>query len=101
MRLSAAKINHLAHLIADEILDEPGLECFYDKNDVRLRIKLILTDELRLEDEIDKHVRRTISSSQKSPPEGSREWEVLYEKFFEEELNRRRRGRLDGVRRMR
>ncbi|MBN1552704.1 DUF507 family protein [bacterium] len=100
MRLSAAKINHIAHLVADLCVNESAISCVRPKNDIRLRVKIIITDELKLNDDIDRNVRRTINSMQKSPPEGSREWEVLYEKYYEEEMNRRRRVRADGIRRM-
>ncbi|MBN1356069.1 DUF507 family protein [bacterium] len=100
MRLSAAKINHIAHLVASDLAEESSVVCLRDKNDIRLRIKIIITDELRLDDEIDRIVRRTLNSLQKSPPEGSKEWEILYSKYYEEEMNRRRRLRGDGIRRM-
>jgi hypothetical protein len=100
MRLSAAKINHIAHLVADQLTHEPSLHCLRDKNDIRLRIKIIITDELRLDDDIDRTVRRSLNNLQRTPPEGSKEWEILYAKYYEEEMNRRRRGKGDGIRRM-
>ncbi len=100
MRLSNPKINHLARLIADNISVDSNFRILRDKNEIRLRIKMIITDELRLENEIDKIVRKTLGSLSKSPPEGSKEWDVLYEKYYEEEMNRRSRSRFDGIRRL-
>jgi len=100
MRLSIPKINHIAHLISNVLMDDPSVKCLRDKNDIRLRIKMIITDELKLENEIDRSVRRTLNSMSKEPPEGSKEWEVLYEKYYEEEMNRRQRAKADGIRRM-
>jgi uncharacterized protein len=99
MRLSNAKINHLAHQISDLIERDDSIDTLRDKNDIRLRIKIIITDELRLDDELDREVKRTINSLAKIPPEGSKEWEVLYEKYYAEAMNRRR-VRPDAIRRM-
>lgn len=90
MRLSSAKINHLAHLISETIESNPNLDVFRDTNEIRLRIKLIITDELRVEDEIDKIVRQIFRSMSKAPPEGSKEWEVMYERFYKEQMTKRR-----------
>jgi hypothetical protein len=54
-------------------------------------IKRTITDELKFEDEADEAARRTIQSLSRRVPEGSREWDVLYRKYVEEELNRRRK----------
>ncbi len=90
MRLSAAKINHLAHLITDIIENDPNLDVLRDTNDIRLRVKMIITDELKLEDELDRIVRQILRSMSKAPPEGSKEWDVLYERFYNEQMTRRR-----------
>ena len=42
-----------------------------------------------LDDEIDEEVRRTLSSYSSRLLEGSREWEILYWKHYEQESNRR------------
>ncbi|MCD4652460.1 DUF507 family protein [bacterium] len=90
MRLSAAKINHLAHLITETVEGNSNLDVFMETNDIRLRIKLIITDELKIEDEIDQIVRQILRSMSKAPPEGSKEWEVMYERFFREQMTKRR-----------
>ncbi len=89
MKLSNQKINDLARIIADRIETEPSLEVFRDQNDIRLRIKHVITSELKIGEEIDKIARKMIQGQAKAPPEGSRDWEVLYGKYYEEELNRR------------
>jgi hypothetical protein len=48
-----------------------------------------LSDEAKLEETIDTEVRRTLSSYARPAPEGSREWEVMYQKTREEVLRRR------------
>lgn len=100
MRLSIPKINSIAHKVAENLKSDKSVKCLVNKNDLRLRIKMIITDELKLENDIDRFVRRTFSSMTTAPPEGSKEWDVMYEKFYEEEMGRRRRGKADGIRRM-
>jgi uncharacterized protein len=90
MRLSDQKINHLAHLVTETIENEPSLDVLRETNDIRLRIKLILTDELKLENEIDRVVRQIFRSMTKVPPEGSKEWDVMYEQFYQEQMFKKR-----------
>jgi hypothetical protein len=53
--------------------------------------KRTIADELKFEDDADEAARRTIQSLSRRVPEGSREWDVLYRKYREEEMNRRRK----------
>jgi len=53
--------------------------------------KRTIAGELKFEDEADEAARRTIQSLSRKVPEGSREWDVLYRKYVEEEMNRRRK----------
>lgn len=90
MRLSDQKINHLALLVTKAIENGVSMDVLRETNDIRLRIKLILTDELKLENEVDRAVRQTFRSMSRVPPEGSREWEVMYEQFYKEHMQKRR-----------
>ena len=50
-----------------------------------------LTEEAKLEESVDTEVRRTLSSYSRPVPEGSREWEIMYQKTREEVFKRRLR----------
>ena len=50
-----------------------------------------LTEEAKLEESVDTEVRRTLSSYARPAPEGSHEWEVMYQKTRSEVLKRRLR----------
>jgi len=89
MRLSRAKINHLSHILIKALEDHPSVELLKDSNFVRLDIVRIITRELKIEDEIDEIVRKKLASYSRRILEGSSEWEVLYQKMFEEELARK------------
>ncbi len=90
MRLSSNKINHLAHVIANGLYKDETVDFSVDKNDVRLRIKALIMEEMKLDDEIDQKARDVIESFSRRVPEGSKEWEILYNKIYNEEMNKRR-----------
>ena len=91
MRLSREKLIHLSHVIVGGLEKTEGVQLLQDRNDVRLTILDVLHDAMRLEDEIDGQVRRKITSQKRDIPEGSREWDILYRKYYEEESARHRR----------
>jgi hypothetical protein len=53
-------------------------------------IKEILSEFGDIEDRIDQLVRKKIQSLSRPVPPGSREWEILYRKYFEQELMKQR-----------
>jgi hypothetical protein len=53
--------------------------------------KQVLHDFFQREDQIDDIVRKKIASLSRPVPPGSREWDILYRKYFEEEARRHRR----------
>jgi hypothetical protein len=89
MRLGRSKINHLSHVIIKILEEDPNVELLKDSNLVRLDIVRIITRELKVEEEIDEIVRRKLSSYSRKIQEGSQEWDVLYQKIFEEEMANR------------
>jgi len=88
MRLSREKINKLAHVVTDELVVHDEVEFIEDRNTIRLEIVKIVTEELRKEETLDQEARRKIESQQKSVPEGSLEWDILYRKYYAEELRK-------------
>lgn len=92
MRLREEKINYLSHKILDSLLDRNTAELIDDKINAIREIKRVIIQELKIEEEIDDIVRLKIQSYSRKIPEGSPEWEVMRRKFFQEELEKRRRG---------
>jgi hypothetical protein len=89
MSLSRPKINALSHLIV-KALQKSGIVAFLKpENDVRLQIVKTLTDELKIEEVIDAEVRRRLASYSRKITEGNREWDVMYQKLYEEETKKR------------
>ena len=91
MRLSEDRISHISHQILDGIIQGGLVEPAVAEEKVLRDIKRTFAEELRFDDEADTVVRRTIQSLSRRVPEGSPEWDVLYRKYREEELRRRRK----------
>jgi hypothetical protein len=92
MRLGDEKINHLSHLILDGLLKRDIAVFLGDEIKAIKEIKRVITQELRIDEEIDGYVRAKLNSYSRRIPEGSPEWEIMYKKFFQEEMGKRMRG---------
>ena len=86
MRLSRDKINLLSHRVADTVAEIDEVVFKEDRNTVRLGALDILTKWLRKEEEIDQAARLKIQSQVRQIPEGGEEWDILYRKYYEEEV---------------
>lgn len=91
MRLSRGKINHLSKLLLEALEKDERVDFLAEPNDVRLQMVRIITDELTIDEIVDEEVRRILQSYSKRLREGTPEWEVLYNKHYEEEMMKRRR----------
>ena len=91
MRLSEDRISHISHLVLDMLMQDRTVDAVQPEERILREIKRTITDELKFDDEADTVVRTMIQSLSRKVPEGSREWEVLYHKYREEELRRRRK----------
>ena len=88
MRLSRDKINKLAYVVTDELVVHDEVEFVEDRNTIRLEIVKILNEEMKKEEGLDQEARRKIESQKKTVPEGSLEWDILYRKYYAEELKK-------------
>ena len=88
MSLSREKINYLSQILAQALGDLPGVSFRVPTNTVRLEIVRAINEALKLEETIDTAVRRTLLSYTRKIVEGSREWDVMYQKLYEEEINK-------------
>lgn len=88
MRISRDKVNKLAHVIADTLADTPEAEFQEDRNTIRQEARKILEMLLTEETKIDAAARTKISSQQRIILEGSQEWDILYRKYYNDEVKR-------------
>ena len=86
MRLTREKVNLLSHQITDKLVDIDAVDFIEDRNTIRLAVVDILMKWLRKEEEVDKAARVKIETQKRAIPEGSAEWEILYRKYYEEEM---------------
>lgn len=88
MNLSEEMQSHLARVISDGIWNEDLVD--YTDEDFAMRLaKKGLAKFVNEMSDIDKKARQTLTSLKRNVPEGSPEWDVLYNKYFEEEMKRR------------
>jgi hypothetical protein len=89
-RLSESRISYLARLVIDE-LRKGQTARFPHEGRALAETKQALNDFFQRDIEIDALVRRKIQSLSRAVPAGSREWDVLYRKYYEEELRKQKR----------
>ena len=86
MRISRDKLNKLAHVVADTLAETPACDFLEDRNTIRQEarkaLEKLLTDEMKL----DAGARQKIASQRKIIVEGSQEWDILYRKYYNDEV---------------
>ena len=90
MKLSREKVLYISHLILGYLDREDAVEYFDEPQEIRQTIVKIIMDEMKNDELIDALVRRKLET-QKRVVEGSDEWDVLYRKYYEEEVARHRK----------
>ena len=91
MKLSREKGLQLSHVVLRQLNEDESVEFFADIQEIRQDIVKLISDEVKVDDVIDTAVRRRITSQKRSIPEGSAEWDVLYRKYYEDELKSHRK----------
>jgi hypothetical protein len=88
MRITADKLNKLAHTIADTLAETPECDFLEDRNTIRQEARKILTKLLTDEMKLDAGARQKIASQRKIIVEGSQEWDILYRKYYNDEVKK-------------
>jgi hypothetical protein len=88
MRLSREKINILSHVVSDNLAEIDEIVFLEDRNTIRLEALKIIQKWMAREAEMDQAARKKIESQSRTIPEGSEEWDILYRKYYEDELTR-------------
>ncbi len=88
MRISRDKLNKLAHTVADTLADINEVGFQEDRNTIRQEARKALENLLTEEARIDTAARQKIASQRKIILEGSQEWEILYRKYYNEEVRK-------------
>jgi L-fucose isomerase-like protein len=74
--------------VAEALAATDGVEFAKDKNTLRLEVRRLLEELLKAEKKIDLEARRKIESQKRTILEGSQEWDILYRKYYNEEVKK-------------
>ena len=87
-RISRDKMNVVARAVTEALEATEGVKLVAEKNAVRLEVRRLLEELLAQEKKIDQHARRKIESQKRTILEGSQEWDILYRKYYNEEVKK-------------
>jgi hypothetical protein len=88
VRISRDKLNKLAHVVADTLAETDEAEFLEDRNTIRQEARKILEKLLLEETRIDQAARLKIQSQRRIIMEGSQEWDILYRKYYNDEVKK-------------
>ena len=88
MRISSDKVNKLAHTVADTLAEIDECDFMEDRNTIRQEARKALEKLLAEETKLDANARLKIASQRKIILEGSQEWEILYRKYYNDEVKK-------------
>jgi uncharacterized protein len=88
VRISRDKLNKLAHTVADTLAEIPEVDFLEDRNTIRQEARKALEKLLTDETKIDAAARLKIASQRKIIVEGSQEWDILYRKYYNDEVKK-------------
>jgi len=88
MRISRDKLNKLAHTVADTLAEIDQVGFLEDRNTIRQESRKALEAMLLEEARIDDAARKKIATQRKIILEGSQEWEILYRKYYNDEVRK-------------
>jgi hypothetical protein len=88
VRLTRDKVNKLAHVVTDAVAAMDEVDFIEDRNTIRLEVRKILEELLMQEARIDQAARQKIDSQKRTILEGSQEWDILYRKYYNEEVKK-------------
>ncbi|MEK6628373.1 MAG: DUF507 family protein [Bdellovibrionota bacterium] len=87
MILSDERQTVLAHIVTDKVWGDDIVD--FSDDDIALRAaKKAIADFVKEDAEIDKKAREKVASLKRDVYEGTREWDILYKKYYEEEKGR-------------
>lgn len=89
MHISEERISHLAHKVMDKLWKD-DLADFSDESRALAAVKESIAGYFAQAEEVDEIVRKKLSSYSQAKVPGSRDWEILYQKFYQEEMAKRK-----------
>ena len=88
MRLSREKLGKLASASTESLASLKNVEFLEGYDDIRQEVRRLFEDLLANEEKLDKAARFKIESQRRIIPEGTPEWNILYHKYYNEEVKK-------------
>ena len=88
MRVSRDKVNKVAHVVSDALAELDAVDFVEDRNSIRLEVRRLMEELLNQEAKIDAAARHKIDTQKRTILEGSQEWDILYRKYYNEEVKK-------------
>lgn len=88
MRVNRDKANKVAHVVTDALAEMNEVDFVEDRNSIRLEVRKLLEELLNQEEKIDQAARHKIENQKRTILEGSQEWDILYRKYYGEEVKK-------------
>ncbi len=88
IRISRDKMNVLAKVATEALVQMDNVEFIEDRNTIRLELRRILEELLKEEMRIDQAARQKIDNQRRTILEGTQEWDILYRKYYNEEVKK-------------
>jgi hypothetical protein len=88
VRITRDKLNKLAHVVADTLAETDECDFLEDRNTIRQEARKALESLLLAELKIDSAAKQKIASQRRIIQEGSQEWDILYRKYYNEEVKK-------------
>src|SRR6478672_8429559 len=86
MKLSRDKVTGISHKVVEMLRKSRDLRLRnHDSTSVRLEIVGVMTDQLLIEDKVDRAARVKIRTQKREIAEGSEEYELLFKRYYSEE----------------
>jgi hypothetical protein len=81
-------VNKLAHTVADTLAEIDECDFLEERNTIRQEARKALEKLLAEETKLDASARLKIASQRKIIVEGSQEWDILYRKYYNDEVKK-------------
>ena len=88
MRISREKVNHISKMIVNDLVKRDDFDYKTELNDVRLEITHVINEYLKIEDSADDEARKVCASYSRKMREGTDEWDILYNRHYEEYMSK-------------
>ena len=88
MKISRDKANVLAKCVMEVLKASESVEFVEDPNTIRQEARKIMESMVDQEARIDAAARQKIESQKRTILEGSQEWDILFRKYYNEEVKK-------------